>query len=100
MPSRRVPPSPAPATTAPSAAPVAPDRPDSRIVRVQDRVTEKMSALPAVARVGTPTRRRAGVFRRALRHEIRRIQDPRRLTMMVLLGFAGGLVLAGLLARG
>ncbi len=93
MPSRRVQPSPA-------AEPVAPARADSRRERVQELVTDRMSNLPAVARVDTPTRRRAGVFRRAIRHEIRRIEDPRRLTMMVLLGVAGGLVLAGLLARG
>ena len=47
-----------------------------------------------------PTRRRAGVFRRALRHEINRIRDPRRLTMMIILGLVGGFVLAGLIARG
>src|ERR1035437_1881140 len=93
MRSRRVQPSPA-------AEPVTPARADSRRERVQDLVTEKMSDLPAAARVDTPTRRRAGVFRRAIRHEIRRIEDPRRLTMMILLGLAGGLVLAGLLARG
>jgi Glycosyltransferase family 87 len=50
--------------------------------------------------VDLPTRRRAGVFRRAIRHEINRIRDPRRLMMMVLLGIAGGFVLACLLARG
>jgi hypothetical protein len=58
------------------------------------------AVLPAAARVDRPTRRRAGVFRRALRHEFVRIRDPRRLTMMIILGLAGGLVLAGLLARG
>jgi hypothetical protein len=61
---------------------------------------EGASVLAAAARVDRPTRRRAGVFRRAIRHEIRRIEDPRRLTMILLLGFAAGLVLAGLLARG
>ena len=55
---------------------------------------------PGAARVVTPTRRRAGVFRRALRHEVNRIKDPRRLFMMVLLGFVAGFVLACLLARG
>ena len=64
------------------------------------RVSERMASLPAAARVDRPTRRRAGVFRRALRHEINRIRDPRRLLMMVILGVVGGLVLAGLLARG
>jgi hypothetical protein len=67
---------------------------------MSSRVSERVASLPAVARVDQPTRRRAGVFRRALRHEIKRIQDPRRLTMMIILGIVGGMVLAGLLARG
>jgi hypothetical protein len=54
----------------------------------------------AAAVVSRPTRRRAGVFRRAVRHEIRRIEDPRRILMMLILGFAGGLTLACLLSRG
>lgn len=72
----------------------------SRSVRVSDRISERAAALPAVARVDRPTRRRAGVFRRAIRHEINRIRDPRRLAMMVVLGFVAGFVLAGLIARG
>jgi hypothetical protein len=53
-----------------------------------------------VARVDRPTKRRAGVFRRALRREFTRIHDPRRLVMMVILGCVAGFVLAGLIARG
>jgi hypothetical protein len=53
-----------------------------------------------VARVDRPTKRRAGVFRRALRREFTRIHDPRRLAMMVILGCVAGFVLAGLIARG
>lgn len=68
--------------------------------RAQGRVSARVAALPAMARVDRPTRRRAGVFRRAIRHEINRIRDPRRLTMMVILGFVAGFVLAGLIARG
>jgi len=64
------------------------------------RASRRAASLAAVARVDGPTRRRAGVFRRAIRHEINRIRDPRRLAMMFLLGFAGGIVLACLLARG
>jgi hypothetical protein len=60
----------------------------------------RMAGLPAAARVDAPTRRRAGVFRRALRHEFSRIHDPRRLTMMIILGCVGGFVLACLIARG
>src|SRR5450759_2797408 len=68
--------------------------------RVRTHVQERVASLPAAARVDGPTRRRAGVFRRALRHEFNRIQHPHRLIMMAILGFAGGLVLASLLARG
>jgi hypothetical protein len=71
-----------------------------RVAMVSDRVSEQVASLPAAARVDTPTRRRAGVFRRAIRHEFHRIRDPRRLLLMVILGVVGGLVLAGLLARG
>lgn len=72
--------------------------------RVTPRVSEgpsgHVAALPVVARLDRPTRRRAGVFRRALRHELTRIRDPRRLTMVIILGLVGGFVLACLLARG
>ena len=57
-------------------------------------VADRMASLPAAARADGPTRRRAGVFRRALRHEVNRIRDPRRLLMMVILGSVGGFVLA------
>jgi hypothetical protein len=72
----------------------------TRPERAPGRVSGRVAALPAVARVDRPTRRRAGVFRRAIRHEINRIRDPRRLTMIVILGFVAGFVLAGLIARG
>ena len=75
-------------------------RPDRALDRAAGRVSERISALPVAARLDRPTRRRAGVFRRALRHEVNRIRDPRRLTMMILLGLVGGFVLACLLARG
>lgn len=64
------------------------------------RIAGRVVALHSVARVDRPTRRRAGVFRRAIRHEINRIRDPRRLTMMLILGLVAGVVLAGLIARG
>ena len=50
--------------------------------------------------VGRPTRRRAGVFRRALRHEVTRLHDPRRLALAITLGLLGGFMLACLIARG
>src|SRR5664280_62631 len=73
---------------------------DSWMTRLSDLVFGRISGLPATAKVDVPTRRRAGVFRRALRHEVNRIQNPRRLLMMAILGCVAGLVLAGLLARG
>jgi len=46
------------------------------------------------------TRRRAGVFRRALRREVSRLRDPRRIAAIVLLSVVFALVLSGLIARG
>src|SRR5215203_5736437 len=46
------------------------------------------------------TRRRAGVFRRALRREASRLRDPRRVAAIVLLSFAFALILSGMIARG
>jgi hypothetical protein len=50
--------------------------------------------------VPPPTRRRAGVFRRALRRETVRLRDRRRVIAMVLLMLTFGFIVAGLLARG
>jgi Glycosyltransferase family 87 len=50
--------------------------------------------------VDPPTRRRAGVFRRALRREAFRLRDPRRITAIVLLSLVFALLAAGLIARG
>jgi glycosyl transferase family 87 len=47
-----------------------------------------------------PTRRRAGVFRRALRREASRLRDPRRIAAIVLLSLTFAIVLAGLIGRG
>jgi hypothetical protein len=84
-----------PTEAAESQAPAA-----SRFERFSERVSERVFTLPDAARVDAPTRRRAGVFRRALRHEANRIRDPRRLLMMIMLGCVGGFVLACLIARG
>ncbi len=65
------------------------------------RVSERVAALPGpTGLIDRPTRRRAGVFRRAVRHEVGRLRDPRRLGLAILLGFLGGLILACLIARG
>jgi hypothetical protein len=50
--------------------------------------------------VGEPTRRRAGVFRRALRREASRLRDPGRIAAMAILIVVIGVVAAGLAARG
>jgi len=47
-----------------------------------------------------PTQRRAGVFRRALRREVSRLQDPRRLLAMAILILVFASFGAGLIARG
>ncbi|MEA2609082.1 MAG: alpha,2-mannosyltransferase [Chloroflexota bacterium] len=46
------------------------------------------------------TRRRAGVFRRALRREVSRLHDPRRIAAIILLSLTFALILSGLMARG
>ncbi len=61
------------------------------------RLSDMLFAGVAIDR---PTRRRAGVFRRALRHEVNRLRDPRRLGLAILLGILAGVMLAGLIARG
>src|SRR5438045_8844876 len=46
------------------------------------------------------TRRRAGVFRRALRREASRLRDPKRIAAVVLPSLTFADILAGLIARG
>ncbi len=50
--------------------------------------------------VDRPTRRRAGVLRRALRREVSRLRDRRRQIAVLLLALVFGLGVAGLVARG
>ena len=50
--------------------------------------------------IDRPTRRRAGVWRRALRRETSRLRDRNRLLAIVLLALVGGVFAAGLIARG
>ena len=49
---------------------------------------------------GTPTRRRASVFRRALRREASRLRDRRRQIAIVLVAVTFSLLAAGMIARG
>jgi hypothetical protein len=58
-----------------------------------------MTASPA-AGFASPHRRRAAVLRRALRHEIRRLHDRRRILAIVLLIVTFGCIAAGIIARG
>ena len=51
-------------------------------------------------RIERATRRRAGVFRRAIRREVSRLRDPHRVAAIVVLGLVGGVLAAGLWARG
>src|SRR3954468_233275 len=50
--------------------------------------------------VGSPHRRRWAVLRRALRHEVSRLRDRRRILAMSLLIITFGCVAAGIIARG
>lgn len=50
--------------------------------------------------VDTPTRRRAGVWSRALRRQTTRLRDPRRIAAIILLSVTFALLAAGLIARG
>jgi hypothetical protein len=50
--------------------------------------------------VGRPTRRRAGVWRRALRRETNRLRSRRRILAMVLLMLTFGIIAASLMVRG
>jgi hypothetical protein len=63
-----------------------------RIVANLDTITETM--------IDRPTRRRAGVFRRALRRETSRLRDPRRIAAIILLSLTFSILTAGLIARG
>jgi hypothetical protein len=50
--------------------------------------------------IDRPTRRRAGVFRRALRREAFRLHDPRRIAAIILLSVTFALLVSGMIARG
>lgn len=57
------------------------------------------TAVSAVAG-SAPTHRRAGVLRRALRGELRRLRDPHRIAALAIFVLVGGGTLAGMIARG
>jgi hypothetical protein len=74
-------------------------RPVKGTARGRGRISVGFDEL-ADAVIDRPTRRRAGVFRRALRREVSRLHDPRRIAAIVLLSVTFSILLAGLLARG
>jgi hypothetical protein len=86
MPAMADPPPPAPGVSSAGTAPA--------------RTSSGLAGRLADDLVGRPTRRRAGVFRRALRREVARLDDPRRLLAMALLIVTFALIVAGLAARG
>jgi hypothetical protein len=49
---------------------------------------------------GEPTRRRAGVYRRAIRREISRLRDPHHIVAIVLISLVFSLLAAGMIGRG
>ena len=49
---------------------------------------------------GAPTRRRAGVYRRAIRREISRLRDHRRVIAILLIALVFSLLAAGMIGRG
>lgn len=57
-------------------------------------------AKPQSRLIDRPTRRRAGVWRRAVRREASRLRDRRRWLAIALFAVIGGIFAAGLLARG
>lgn len=82
--------------------PPAPSRPDEPGLRPVPGSALAAGGIVAdlAARMDEPTRRRAGVFRRALRRQARRLRDRRRLAAILLLSLTFSLITAGVLARG
>jgi len=79
-------------------------QPAPGLTTATDGTARSPSPLPA-APARTPVlvrraRRHAGLYRRALRRELSRLRDPRRLLAIVILGVVLGAFSAGLLARG
>ncbi len=76
-----------------------PDAPELRPVpgtaRGRGRVIADLNDL-----LPRPTQRRVGVFRRALRREVSRLHDRRRILAILLLSFVFSLTVAALIARG
>ena len=77
-----------------------------------DAPTPELRPIPGTARgrgrivvdlldtLDRPTRRRAGVFRRALRRETSRLRDPHHIAAVIILSLIFSLLAAGMIARG
>jgi Glycosyltransferase family 87 len=77
-------------------APPPPDlRPVPGTARGKGRIVGDLSSL-----LDPPARRRAGVFRRAIRRELSRLHDRRRILAIILVAITFSLIAAGILARG
>lgn len=70
-------------------------RPTGGSARGRGRIVIDLSEV-----VDRSTRRRAGVFRRALRREVSRLHERRRIAAIVLLSLTFALILSGMMARG
>lgn len=74
-------------------------RPVPGTARGRGRIVVDLNDLAGTV-IDRPTRRRAGVFRRALRREASRLRDPGRIAAIVLLSVVFAILLAGMIARG
>ena len=74
-------------------------RPVRGTARGRGRIVANLDTLADTV-IDRPTRRRAGVFRRALRREASRLRDPRRIAAIILLSLTFSILTAGLIARG
>src|SRR2546423_3515166 len=77
-----------------------PGRRSRRGGRPASRRANRLAGQVAADLIDRPTRRRAGVFRRAIRRETSRLRDRRRVIAVVLLSLTFGLVAARMIARG
>jgi hypothetical protein len=78
------------------------DRPDAAPPRrtLAAGLGRAAAGFPTDRLVPRPTRRRAGVFKRALRREVSRLHEPRRIAAIAILIAVAGVAGAGLIGRG
>src|SRR6476661_5987238 len=85
---------------------------ENPLAMTDDAPTPELHPVPGTARgrgrivvdlletLDRPTRRRAGVFRRALRREASRLRDPHHIAAVIILSLIFSLLAAGMIARG